>query len=141
MPATNTVTEKTRIEAMAFFGLSKMPRKLRKDEAYNNAILKVLKFDGNNYYVIQKANNDGKLNIVMDFDGPAIHSIVETYPIDPFIPQVKGINVKEADVVEKVLFLSECNFDFVPNAEKLGQMSIEELDELCIRVIRVVKSI
>lgn len=136
-----TVTEKTRVEAMAHFGLTRMPRKLRKEETYIDAIVKVLKFDGNHYYAIQKANKNGKYSIVMDFDGPAIHTIEEIYPIDPFFPQIAGRNVKDVDVVEKVKFLSECCFDFVPSVDKIGQMSVDELDELCIAAIRTVKMI
>lgn len=140
--ATMTKEERTRIEAMAFFGLSKLPKKHRKEETYTTAIVKVQKFDGNMYYAIQRSDKSGKLNIVKDFEELyAISSIEEIYPIDPFIPLIDGKPLKVMDIVDKILFLSNCKQEWIPRAEELGKMEVEKLDELCVRVLRAIKMV
>lgn len=137
-----TKEERTRIEAMAFFGLSKLPKKLRKEETYTSAIVKVQKFDGNMYYAIQRSDKTGKLNIVKDFeDLYAISSIEEVYPIDPFMPIIEGMSLKIMDISEKVRFLSSLNKDWIPSVPELEGMDVEKLDELCARVLRAMKMV
>lgn len=137
-----TKEERTRIEAMAFFGLSKLPKKLRKEETYTSAIVKIQKFDGNMYYAIQRSDKTGKLSIVKDFEELyAISSIEEVYPIDPFMPIIEGKSLKIMDIVEKVVFLTNCKQEWIPSAEELGKMEVEQLDELCVRVLRAMKMV
>jgi hypothetical protein len=140
--ATMTKEERTRIEAMAFFGLSKLPKKLRKEETYTSAIVKIQKFDGNMYYAIQRSDKTGKLRIVKDFEELyAISSIEEVYPIDPFMPIIEGKSLKIMDIVEKIVFLTNCKQEWIPSAEELGKMEVEQLDELCVRVLRAMKMV
>lgn len=137
-----TKEERTRIEAMAFFGLSKLPKKLRKEETYTSAIVKIQKFDGNMYYAIQRSDKTGKFNIVKDFeDLYAISSIEEVYPIDPFMPIIEGRSLKIMDISEKVRFLSSLNKDWIPSVSELEGMDVEKLDELCARVLRAMKMV
>lgn len=137
-----TKEERTRIEAMAFFGLSKLPKKLRKEETYTSAIVKIQKFDGNMYYAIQRSDKTGKLRIVKDFEELyAISSIEEVYPIDPFMPIIEGKSLKIMDIVEKIVFLTNCKQEWIPSAEELGKMEVEQLDELCVRVLRSMKMV
>lgn len=138
--ATMTKGERTKIEAMAFLGLSKLPKRLRKEETYTTAVVKVQKFDGNMYYAIQRSDSTGKLNIVKDFEELyAISSIDEIYPIDPFIPLIDGKPLKVMDIVDKILFLSNCKQDWIPSAAELGAMNIDDLDSFCVRVLRAMK--
>lgn len=138
--ATMTKEERTRIDAMAFFGLSKLPKKLRKEETYTTAVVKIQKYDGNMYYAIQRSDNTGKLNIVKDFEELyAISSIEEIYPIDPFMPIIEGKSLKIMDISEKVRFLSSLNKDWIPSVSELEGMDVEKLDELCARVLRAMK--
>jgi hypothetical protein len=140
--ATMTKEERTRIEAMAFFGLSKLPKKLRKEETYTSAIVKIQKFDGNMYYAIQRSDKTGNLRIVKDFEELyAISSIEEVYPIDPFMPIIEGKSLKIMDIVEKIVFLTNCKQEWIPSAEELGKMEVEHLDELCVRVLRAMKMV
>lgn len=137
-----TKEERTRIDAMAFFGLSKLPKKLRKEETYTSAIVKIQKFDGNMYYAIQCSDKTGKFNIVKDFEELyAISSIEEVYPIDPFMPIIEGRSLKIMDIYEKVRFLSSINKDWIPSVSELEWMDVEKLDELCARVLRAMKMV
>lgn len=140
--ATITKGEQTRIEAMAFLGLSKLPKKLRKEETYTTAVVKIQKYDGNMYYAIQRSDNTGKLNIVKDFEElHAIARIEEIYPLDPFVPMIEGRTMKSMDIVDKILFLSNCKQDWIPSAAELGAMNIDDLDGLCVRVLRAMKMV
>ena len=132
-----TKSEQTKIDAMAFLSVSRLPKKLKEGDCYTEAIVKVQKYDGNQYYAIQKSDKEGNLNIVKDFEEIyAIHSIVDVYPIEPFVACINNMPLKVVDVEDKIKYLLGFSNDWIPSKSKLETMDVSEIDELCKRMCR-----
>lgn len=138
--ATIIKSEQTKIDAMAFLSLSKMPKKLRKEDCYTTAVLKVKKYDGNSYYVIQRSDSNGNLKIVKDFEEMySILRIEEIYPIDPFLPEINGKGLEVNSQEEKIDFVIKHKRDNTLSREQLEILPEEEVEELCKKVLRAIK--
>lgn len=135
-----TKTERTKLEAMAFFGLSRMPKKHVQGHCYTKAIAKVRKYDGNFYYVAQTSDETGNMRVAKDFeDIYAIKEIVEVYPIDAFIPQTKRNTLQTMSREERIAFIMEYGENIVPCMDSLQEMEDNHLFAICMRIFRLLK--
>lgn len=77
----NKKTSKSLTEALTYFGLKTMPDKDKKDDFWIRALAKVVKTDGNEYYVYVEKDKDFKPQVKIDFGDvlPTV-KILEIYP-------------------------------------------------------------
>lgn len=129
----------TRTLAKSFFGMTRMPSKWNGISVYSSAIVRVLKGDGNEYFVIQMAGKDGILRFVKDFEGmyPIVKTI-DVYPVDICAMSFDGRVPSQADIEDKIDFLLKCDYEWIPKTDIIeNNISEEKINDLCERVFRI----
>lgn len=138
MNESKDMKEVTKAMALNLFGKKSLPRKAGELDEYAIAIVLVLKGDGKEYYAVQQTNEFGNLAVTHDFEGNSgIKRILEAYPVAKLKMDINGKEWKKCTRLDKIKYLLSGNIAFVPAKEYLEQRDDDELDRLCVRVMRV----
>lgn len=146
MEQEKTKKELTRIEALRKFGMTRLPKMAAEGDLWAWAVVLVLKTDGKEYYCVQGTDDKGNLVIKNDYEEKAgIVRILKVYPITRSKIELNKKPLEKCTKEDKTKWLAAAGKEWkdgvkishVPDAETLGKMSDEELDALCVRVLRI----
>lgn len=129
--------EMSRLKAMQYLHLTRMPKKVNHGEIWSCSIVRVMKNNGMEYYAVQGIDSEGNLIIKADFE--ELHSIVkvvESYPILPFKPCIDKKPIDMCSVEEMSNWLSSTLAERGMEAEDLEGVGDYELFVKCIRLMR-----
>lgn len=134
-----TKQEYTLMECLRWFGIQRLPEKAGSVlPLYAAAIVRVLKTDGREYYVVHSAGADGTLCVKADFEES--HGIVRVscvYPVVPVTVTSEGVDVFSQERSWKEGWLCRCGLCFVPSLPELRSMDERDLNDMCLRVLRL----
>ena len=136
-----TTKEFTKIEALSYFDLDKLPRKHKDGEEYAEAIALALKTDGKEYYVVQGVDKDGNIVVKKDFEGTyGIVRLLEIYPVTTVKVEIDGVPLSKAKKQDKVNWIRTVTtadkHDVAVDEAGLQAMTMAELDKMVIRYLR-----
>lgn len=136
-----TTKEYTKIEALRYFDLDKLPRKRKDDEEYAEAIVLALKTNGKEYYIIHGVDKFGNIVVKKDFEGTyGIVKVLEIYPVTKVKLEIDGVPLSKAKKQEKIDWLTtttkadkHCGF---VDVDALQLMTMAELDRKIVCYLR-----
>lgn len=123
-------SDESLIDALSFCSLRDLPEVEDGENVWIRAIAKVVKADGQSYYVYVEKDENLQNRIIKDF-GPisALVKIVEYYPFSylkpAFMPKFKGKNKEGKE--ERIAYLTRYNKDL-----DYSNYSVKELDKLIL---------
>ena len=123
-------SDESLIDALSFCSLRDLPEVEDGENVWIRAIAKVVKADGQSYYVYVEKDENLQNRIIKDF-GPisALVKIVEYYPFSylkpAFMPKFKGKSKEGKE--ERIAYLTRYNKDL-----DYSNYSVKELDKLIL---------
>ena len=129
--------EVTKALAMQYFGLRRLPAKIKAGDNVVSAVVLLLKTNGKEYYAVQGTDVNGNLVIKADFEERyGIAEIRQVYPVVKFTAELEGKPLEDCGRSDMVEWILKAGVKFIPSRTYLEAMDFEELKKLCIRALR-----